>query len=696
MSIGIFSNSGNDVKLLKDQLDLNGTAKVLTGTSDPRSSAKDAPQGSLYLQTGATGGKLFKKLDAGSSTNWTEVGSGAGGINYILNPDGEAGTTGWAAYADAPGTTPVDGTGGSANVTFTTSTSSPLRGLSSFLFTKDAANRQGQGVAYAFTLDSADKNQVLQISFDYAVSSGTFVPGASSDVRVFIYDVTNSTLIYPLDFKLYSNTQDSFQATFQASTSTSYRLILHVATTSASAYVLKLDNIKVGPSTRLQATPMTDWTDVSSLVSIPAAYGTVSELEYWERRVGDTAFYRGKFKFGTPAASPATLPLRPGLSVDTGKFTSNATAGFEACHYVGTATTLLTAQQSFTSADIHFEVFFDETTGLLYVSNNVKDTEFLVRNGNDFANSGDVFTFEFSVPITGWSSQVLMSDQADTRVTAARYTSMAAQSIPTATVTIVDFDDMDFDTHGLVTTGANWKFTATQQGYYRASARVNYSTLGTTNNYNLYLYKNGSSVARFYGGGDGTLQGTETVFLLPGDYIDFRTDQDTAGSVALAGAVDSVGVSIERVSGPSAIAANELVAAVYTRTTTQSIPNGTDTIVDFDVKQVDTHGAVTTGASWKFTVPVAGTYSISVSVGFATNTTGARYALIRKNGSFSARGGDSKMGVTGVDTMMNFTVLERLVPGDYIDVNVLQSSGGALNTSSTLTFPAISIHRVGF
>ena len=116
--VGIFSNSGNDVRLLKDQLDLNGTAKVLTGTDDQGPSQRTRLKRINLSSNRGHRRQGIQKLDAGSSTNWSEVGSGAGGINYILNPDAEAGTTGWATYADTAAATPVDGTGGSPTVTF--------------------------------------------------------------------------------------------------------------------------------------------------------------------------------------------------------------------------------------------------------------------------------------------------------------------------------------------------------------------------------------------------------------------------------------------------------------------------------------------------------------------------------------------------------------------------------------------------
>ena len=186
--------------------------------------------------------------------------------NYILNSHAELNTTGWATYADAAQATPVDGTGGSPTVTWTQTTTSPLDDLGSFVFTKDAVNRQGQGVSYAFTIDSASQAKVMTITCDYIVGSGTFVAGSSSvdsDLEVFIYDVTNSVLIQPSNYKLYSNSStvaSQFIANFQTPyNSTSYRLIFHCATTSASAYTVKVDNVKVSPTEYTYGTPITDW-----------------------------------------------------------------------------------------------------------------------------------------------------------------------------------------------------------------------------------------------------------------------------------------------------------------------------------------------------------------------------------------------------------------------------------------------------
>lgn len=186
---------------------------------------------------------------------WVLVGAGTNSQirQFITNGDAETNITGgWATYVDAAAAQPVDGTGGvPANVTITTTATAPLRGLHSFLLTKDAANRQGQGWSYDFTIDQADKDKDISISADYIVNSGTFVSGSSSDITVWVYDVTNSTLITPTTTTLSTSSTtiaDNFQATFRSSaTSTSYRLIFHVSTVSANAYALKIDSVKVYP-----------------------------------------------------------------------------------------------------------------------------------------------------------------------------------------------------------------------------------------------------------------------------------------------------------------------------------------------------------------------------------------------------------------------------------------------------------------
>ena len=221
---------------------------------------------------------------------------------------------------------------------------------------------------------------------------------------------------------------------------------------------------------------------------------------------------------------------------------------------------------------------------------------------------------------------------------AARYTQDSAQSIPTSTITIVDFEDMDFDTHNLVTTGAAWKFTAQSNGYYAILARVTYSTLSNVNNYNIYIYKNGSLTTRGYAGGDASLIVCDLLQLNAGDYVDIRTDQDTGGSVVLDAAGSGNGVSIWEI-GPSGVDTNtEPVKVIVENNYNQALTGGVDTVLGFDVEVVDSHNAmnIVTGV---FTVPFAGQYAFNVSLGFTQQVTlTSGYMFVQRNGSATKLG----------------------------------------------------------
>ncbi len=234
----------------------DGNWSALTGGGDvtgPGSSAADN-----IVAFNGTSGKVIK--DSGYAVVTTCTASQIPGLNTnghivdqmlkdyignrVENNGAEIDTTGWATYADAAGATPVNGTGGSPTCTWTRTTSSPLSGAASFLFTKDASNRQGEGASYDFTIDAQDQAHLLGIHFSYYVASGTY---AASDMTVYVYDVTNSALITPKAIAIQTTARImDFDATFLAvSNSTSYRLIFHVASTSANAYTVKFDNVVV-------------------------------------------------------------------------------------------------------------------------------------------------------------------------------------------------------------------------------------------------------------------------------------------------------------------------------------------------------------------------------------------------------------------------------------------------------------------
>ena len=648
-----------------------------------------------------TAGQALKTDGAGTLEWGDAAASGGGGLNYISNYDAETDTTGYATYADAAGTSPVDGTGGSANSTWTRSTSSPLRDDASFVFTHNSgASRQGEGVSYDFSISAADKAKVLQISFDYIVGSGTFVAGSSStdsDMTVWIYDVTNSTLIQPSSYKLLSNSStiaSQFNATFQtASDSTSYRLIFHVGSTSASAYTLKFDNIKVSPSTYVYGTPVTDW---QSETPVFTGLGTVTSIEIYSRRVGDSLQMRGNYTTGTTTATEARISLAyRGATVTAAAIPSIRVAG----------------NLFFSTASASVGTILSEpSVGYITLGTQNATYSGLIKQNGSLYGSSQKFTFFCEVPIQGWSSSVQTSDQTDTRVVAAKVSFSADQTgvNPNNSAVKLNFNSITtngaFDTHGAYDTSA-FRYNVKVPGKYQVGGVVTLANTNVLNNrYILLVYKNGSEVLR--GEEKTPAAGTYTsltfsglVNTVAGDYLEvyvYGVGNNSASTLTVIGASSHFNVS--RLSGPSAIAASETVAARYSSTAGQSITNATTPVVDFATKTFDSHGAVTTGASWKFTAPISGKYNVRASIlwasaAFTSNSASTIY-IYKNTAVYSARQFRQWAGLT-TSYHMQIDDDVQLSAGDYIDIRCDHGESSARSINTATGYTNVSIKRIG-
>ena len=672
--------SGSDIKTLKDNLSLNDKAKILPSSGSPASGAGlAAPIGSLALDY--TNGKTYKKIGA-LDTDWSELGSGIGGINYVTNTDAEAGTTGWSTYADAAGAQPVDGTGGSPSVTWTRSTTTPLRGTADFNFAKDAANRQGQGVATDITINLADQAKVLTVSFDYEILSGTYATG---DLTVYLIQDPAGTpvVIQPAGYQVQSATAGTKMrqiATFQtASTGQSYRICFHVASTSASAYTLAIDNVICGPQVVQYGAPVTDWTAYTPTGSWTT---NTTYAGYW-RRVGDSIEVRADIATsGAPTSSVLRVNLPSGITIDTAKipgvlsqFTVVGTGGLSDSST--TAHKLYAAYYSTTSVEIRFQSAATST--------NAQTTQVTQANPITFG-AGDSVNIQFKVPVVGWSSTVQMSNDTDTRVVAA-----AAENLVSATYSTtapLDFSTIKFDTHSAVTTGASWKFTAPVPGYYRVSVAGTYTTVATGGA--LQVFKNGvqySSLANYPSVAGYRISGSETLYLVAGDYIDIRPG---GSQVTYPGYV-----SVERLSGPSAIAASEHVSVARVDTSGSSVgttdsPDSARSLIAFAGAEIDTHGAFSAGV---FTAPISGKYIISTNVG-TQSTTGTNLAVhIYKNGASVARGYVYNPSAGTVNMYVSLAKELNLLAGETVEIRGRASTSMSLD--NTLNMCRLSIVRVG-
>jgi hypothetical protein len=125
------------------------------------------------------------------------------------------------------------------------------------------------------------------------------------------------------------------------------------------------------------------------------------------------------------------------------------------------------------------------------------------------------------------------------------------------------------------------------------------------------------------------------------------------------------------------------VSVIQSGAGTQSIATNTITALTFDSEDWDTDGFHSTSVNTsRLTIPtgLGGYYLISFNYVFATNATGLRNGLIRKNGSDICTMAD----VSAISAIAypgySFQTILNLAAADYLEVFVYQTSGGNLNT----------------
>ena len=332
-------------------------------------------------------------------------GGGSGGIaniNYIENPDAEENTAGWVTYSNAASDVPVTGAGGSPSVLFTRSVASPLRGSASFLFDKDAVNRQGQGVAYDLTIANADRNKRLKISYNYEVGSGIYSGPELSDLRTYIYDIDSGQIITPLDLSI-PGQSGQVTTTFNSTGSINYRFIIHVATTSALAYTVKFDDFIVSPDEVVLGPAMSNWEEYTPTGD------AVSNVVYTgqKRRVGDSYEYRvlQTFSGNTTTSSRFTVDIPDG-SIDTSKILTST----DSIALLGSALVFDSSGNSRNAC----KVAYNSTTSVGLKTMGDASGQVIFGDGDNTnpitINTGDLIYWEFSVPITGLKTNLITAN----------------------------------------------------------------------------------------------------------------------------------------------------------------------------------------------------------------------------------------------------------------------------------------------
>jgi hypothetical protein len=135
-------------------------------------------------------------------------------------------------------------------------------------------------------------------------------------------------------------------------------------------------------------------------------------------------------------------------------------------------------------------------------------------------------------------------------------------------------------------------------------------------------------------------------------------------------------------------------------TTTQSLVNNTSTKLLFntasatpDIGSYDPNGWFSNADDW-IEIGQDGFYAAAANVAFAANTTGRREVAIVVNGTI--RASTNVSAASASTTNLSVSTNLYLSFGDQVTVNVVQTSGGALNTANVAgVFPALSVGRIG-
>ena len=552
----------------------------------------------------------------------TTVVNNSAQTNYISFPVASATPTsnGWRTYADSAATSPVDGTGGSPNTTLTQNTVSPLNSTGDFRLNKSSgASRQGEGISTDFTIANRHCGKVLQVSFDYELVSGTL---AFDDLRLYIIqDPTGTPLVIePVNVSLQgsvvpigSNNTVKLRhlATFQTHISiTSYRLCVHISTSTNSSQIIDFNNFRVWESTQSIGAVITDWQSYTPTIE---GWNTITDRQFQWRRVGGSIEIEGKWSTSSSNANEVRISLPFGV-IDSAKIPSIRIVGVGG--QAGFATTYFTLN-TLAEPGVAYLTLGIQTSGRSTFSKII---------GNDIS-SAPPYSIQASVPIQGWGSNVAMSsDTGDGRVVAFTAYKQGGSTISSGGNIINSYNSVILDTHSTfsLTTG---EYTVPISGIYQIGYKFCHNSFITS--LSLSVRVDGISVLTT--GGFYNTTGATQPFDAESFCISLRTGQKVSlwneGSNLT---VEHSYFTMNRISaGSQIIATQETVSASYYSAASQT---SLTTQINFGTRVYDTHGAVTTGVgAWKFTAPMSGKYLVTYNLG--ASTTASYYIEVWKTGS---------------------------------------------------------------
>jgi hypothetical protein len=266
-------------------------------------------------------------------------------------------------------------------------------------------------------------------------------------------------------------------------------------------------------------------------------------------------------------------------------------------------------------------------------------------------------------------------------------------SVVTASVSNINFTEIRDTT----SSWDGYVFTAPETAEYSFDGSMRSTT--SVASWNIFAYiDTGSGFAqdKFVGFNTGfniVLFGGK-IRLNKGDKLAFRSSD----GFTLSNNIYQHHLTIEKSSSPQTILETETVAARYTSTNGQSIPNNSNTIVKHENIDYDTHNAYdpTTGL---YTAPVPGYYMYTVRLHFdnAIDWAATERAILYispSNGPSIRLIFEAQTAATDNETGLNSSEIIYLDKGDTVNAFVYHNQGAAQPLSTIATTNSFSIARI--